>query len=43
MELTGMRVDNKVLMDMKEEILIKIELLKKEIFTGNSSIEIIIL
>lgn len=32
MELTGMRVDNKVLMDMKEEILIKIELLKKEIF-----------
>ena len=32
MELTGMRVDNKVLMDMKEEILIKIELLKKEIY-----------
>ena len=32
MELTGMRVDNKVLMEMKEEILIKIELLKKEIF-----------
>lgn len=32
MELTGMKVDNKVLMDMKEEILIKIELLKKEIF-----------
>ena len=32
MELTGMRVDNKVLMEMKEEILIKIELLKKEIY-----------
>lgn len=32
MELTGMKVDNKVLMDMKEEILIKIELLKKEIY-----------
>ena len=29
MELTGMRVDSKVLMEMKEEILIKIELLKK--------------
>lgn len=32
MELTGMRVDNKVLMEMKEEILIKIELLKKDIY-----------
>lgn len=32
MELTGMRVDSKVLMEMKEEILIKIELLKKDIY-----------
>ena len=32
MEITGMRVDSKVLMEMKDEILIKIELLKKDIY-----------
>ena len=32
MELTGMKVDRKVLEDMKDEIAIKLELLKKDIF-----------